>query len=198
MNPVVSAIILYLFLYKYTTLFIVIFFAGLILPLPVNILLMAVGAFSLNQTFDFKTSLWVATIANSLGDIAAYLFFYRYGHSILRDKYIKKYSFFARLENFFKHNSNISIFISRIAGMFGASVNFLSGFYKVPVWKFTLLDVVGNFAFVFIFLSLGYAVGDQWQVIADSVDVIIGSISFILFVLVVYSFYRKKPERSHA
>ena len=83
----------YLLLYKYTTLFIIVFLAGFCVPIPINILLMAVGALSLEGNFNFYLALVTGSIANLLGDVAALFIFRRYGHAILRDKFVQKYSF---------------------------------------------------------------------------------------------------------
>ncbi|OGJ07149.1 hypothetical protein A3I95_00070 [Candidatus Nomurabacteria bacterium RIFCSPLOWO2_02_FULL_44_12] len=137
----------YLLLYKYTTLFIIVFLAGFCVPIPINILLMAVGALSLEGNFNFYLALVTGSIANLLGDVAALFIFRRYGHAILRDKFVQKYSFFIRLERFFERHVNISIFVSRIIGIFGTPVNFLSGYLKISITRFVIFDYIGNFVF---------------------------------------------------
>ena len=47
----------YLLLYRYLTLFILVSLAGFIVPIPINVLLMAVGALSVKGFFDFRTDL---------------------------------------------------------------------------------------------------------------------------------------------
>jgi membrane-associated protein len=198
MTSVISFLLSYLLLYKYITLFIFIFLAGLIIPIPVNILLVAVGAFSVQQYFNFSISLVVATIANVAGDTGAYFFFSRFGKDILRDKYIKKYSFFLHLEKYFESNAGVSIFVSRIVGIFGIPVNFLSGYSKTQFLKFVFFDVIGNIAFVLIFLSLGYVVGDEWVNISGFINTGMDIVSVIVLLIVIVTLYYPlwKPEHS--
>ncbi|MEI6660136.1 MAG: VTT domain-containing protein [bacterium] len=191
MPPFIGFILSYILLYKYIALFIFVFMAGLIVPIPVNIVLVAIGAFSNQQYFDFKESLIIATLANYFGDICAYTFFLRFGKDILREKYAKKYSFFMSLEKYFIEHRHLSIFGSRIIGLFGTPVNFLSGYMKVSFWEFTLFDILGNFIFVLSFLTLGYVVGDEWINISGFINTIMGIVTVIILLCTIYLVYRR-------
>lgn len=187
MNSLIGFFLSYLLLYKYLSLFIIVFLAGLIIPIPVNAILLAIGAFSSQGYFDLAKSLIISISANVLGDISAYLFFNKFSHSILRDKYANKYQFFTRLEEFFKGHVGLSIFTSRIIGFFGIPVNFLSGYLKVPPYKFIFFDIMGNFFFVLIFLGIGYGLGYEWI----DVSGFISDISNIIVVLVLMFIFLK-------
>ncbi len=185
----------YLVLYRYVTLFVIVFLAGLCIPIPMNILLMGVGALSVGGHFNFSTALLLAVIANVSGDMTALMFFRHYAHDILREKFVNKYPFFLRLEEHFKAHTNISIFFSRIIGIFGTPVNFLSGLTKVNPFVFFTFDIIGNLVFVFLFLKLGYLVGDKWLVISKFVASFMSAISVIIFIsLVAFVFYKKKRQ----
>ncbi len=192
-STVVTFFFNYLVLYKYATLFVIVFLAGLCVPIPMNILLMGVGALSVEGYFNFSTALLLAVIANVSGDMTAFLFFRKYGHDILREKFIHKYPFFLRLEEHFIAHTNLSIFASRIIGIFGTPVNFLSGITKVNPFVFFTFDVIGNLVFVLLFLKLGYFVGDKWLVISKFVGTFMSIISILVLVfVVVLVFYKKK------
>jgi len=182
----------YLLLYKYTTLFIIVFLAGFCVPIPINILLMAVGALSLEGNFNFYLALVTGSIANLLGDVAALFIFRRYGHAILRDKFVQKYSFFIRLERFFERHVNISIFVSRIIGIFGTPVNFLSGYLKISITRFVIFDYIGNFVFVYLFLGIGALVGDRWLAASDFVNAAMNVIAVILLVSIITLLYKTR------
>src|SRR3990167_8012224 len=189
---VVNFFLSYLLLYKYTTLFIIVFLAGFCVPIPINILLMAVGALSLEGNFNFYLALVTGSIANLLGDVAALFIFRRYGHAILRDKFVQKYSFFIRLERFFERHVNISIFVSRIIGIFGTPVNFLSGYLKISITRFVIFDYIGNFVFVYLFLSIGALVVDRWLAASDFVNAAMNVIAVILLVSIIALLYKTR------
>ncbi len=182
----------YLLLYKYVALFIIVFFAGIIIPLPINTLLMAVGAFSVQGYFSFTLSLVVATVSNVLGDMLDYWVFRRYGHAVLREKYANKYSFFLRLEDYLKRHTAISILVSRVVGILGPPVNFLSGYLKINFGKFLFYDVIGNTVFVLIFLIIGYLLGDEWQNITGFVSLASGTVLVLALLGVIWIVYRRR------
>ncbi len=191
-NLIADFFLQYLVLYKYTALFLVVFLGGLCIPLPVNVFLLAVGALSAGEQFNFGYAVLVATLANIIGNLIAHSFFRRYGHSILRDEFVKKYSFFLRLEEFFKRYTSISIYISRIIGLFGTPVNFLSGYFKVPHWKFTTFDVLGNLTYATLFLGLGFWVGDKWIVVSEFMNIFMNILAGVMLVFIGTMLYKTR------
>src|SRR6185369_5114107 len=131
MTQILDFLLSYLLIYKYITLFIVVFSSAIILPLPIDILMTAVGAFSSHGYFSFWWSLAVAVSANVSGDIIDYFIFKKYGHAVLQEKYVRKYSYFLKLEEYVKHHAGLTIFVSRFVGVLGPLVNFLAGYIKV-------------------------------------------------------------------
>ena len=193
-DQIVNFTLTYILLYKYTTIFVITFLAGFCLPIPNNILLMAVGALSLEAQFQFWYCLPIAVIANVIGDIMAMLIFRKWGHEILRDQFVAKYPFFLRLEEFFQRHRNTSLVVSRVIGFFGQPVNFLSGYLKIPISKFAIWDSVGNFIYVLLFLSIGHWAGDRWLAVSDFVSAALGIIAALLFVSIVTLLYKTSKK----
>jgi membrane-associated protein len=186
----------YLLLYRYITLFIIVGLAGFCIPIPMNILLMAVGALSLTGEFDLITSVGIAASANLLGDLAALYIFRHFGHRILHDQFAEKYSFFVKLEEFFKRNINLSIFISRIVGIFGTPVNFLSGYLKISVTRFVIFDFLGNFAYATIFLKIGATVGDKWLSVSEFVNTAMNVVAVVILFSVLALLWKTNVQKS--
>jgi len=191
---VVSTFLSYLLIYKYAALFVIICVSSIV-PLPVTTLLMAVGAFSIQGYFDFSTSLIIATIANIVGDIFDYGIFRKFGHALLRDKYARKYPYFVRLEQYFVEHTTLCIFASRIIGILGPPVNFLAGYSKTSFWKFLFLDCIGNTIYVFLFLVIGYGVGDEWSSLSGLVSTVSGIACVLLLLWIIGSIYLKKKNK---
>jgi membrane-associated protein len=182
----------YLVLYRYATLFTIVFFAGLCVPIPMNVLLMGVGALSVQGHFNFSTALLLTVIANVSGDLVAFMFFRVYAHDILREKYVTKYPFFLRLEEHFKNHTYLAIFVSRIIGIFGTPVNFLSGMIKLNPFVFFTFDAIGNLVFAFLFLRIGYIVGENWITISKFVGTFMSVLSALIFILIIAFIFLKK------
>jgi membrane protein DedA with SNARE-associated domain len=186
-SQLVAFIFHYLVLYRYITLFVVVFLAGLCVPIPMNILLLGTGALAAKGHFDFNLALFLTVVANVLGDVIAYLFFRKYARDILRDKFVEKYPFFLWLEEFFKAHTYISIF-------FGTPVNFLSGLTNVKPHIFVIFDFMGDLTFALIFLRLGYVVGDNWVTLSKSIGTIISAVSVIIVFIIVFLIFYKKNK----
>jgi membrane-associated protein len=181
----------YLVFYKYLLIFVVAFLSGLMLPLPVNVLLLAVGSLT-GLYFNFFIAMFTACVANTLGDTGSFLFFRQFGHKILREKYASRYKFFTNLEKFFQRNSGLCIFISRIIGVFSTPTDFISGYSKVKISKFMILSFFGNLAFAFIFLSIGHFVGDRWLGAAENVAYVSWGIVIIFTIYILKAVLRKE------
>ena len=171
--------------------FVVIFLAGVIFPLPINTILIAIGAFAIDQYFDIKISFFVALVANTLGDLVPYYFFRIYGKVIVKETYAKKYSYFMRIERYMETHTGLSIVVSRIIGLFGQPVNFLTGFTNVPFLTFLFFDIVGNILFVAIFLGVGYFVGDAWVVVSNFVSTAMTAVLIVILFFIIYTIVRK-------
>src|ERR1700728_3070844 len=97
MSSIFSALLSYLLLYKYVTLFAANFIAAFIIPIPANNLLLAVGTFASQGYFSFFLSLVVASVANILGDVTGYWLARKVGPAIIKrfkldqSKYFKKF-----------------------------------------------------------------------------------------------------------
>lgn len=192
MNYIFGAFLSYLLLYRYATLALVVFVSALFLPLPINTLLIAVGAFATHGYFSFVTAAIVTLSANVAGDCVDYWLVRQYGHAVLREKFVHRYSYFLRIEEYIKSHSRITIVISRVIGVLGPPVNFLAGYAPVPFGRFLLFDVIGNSLYALIFLGTGYLVGDAWSAVSGVAN-ILSAIGLILVLLGVLSIvYRRK------
>lgn len=186
MGSILSFFLSYILLYKYVAIFIITFAAGIILPLPVSALLLAVGAFSSQGYFDFGASFVVAGAGNVLGDIVDYLLARKYGFVVVHKFKVDQSRFFTQLEKYLKQNAGWTIFLTRFASSLDPVVNFLSGLAGVPFIKFIFYDSAGNFLEAFAILYLGYILGSQWQNFSNLLNIILAIfiIGIVMFVMI--------------
>ena len=195
MTSLLSSILSYILLYKYATLFAVMVLAGIGAPLPIDILLTAVGAFTNQGYLGFLPALVIASAGNVIGDVIDYFIFRRYGHAVLREKYISKYSYFLRLERYVQEHAGLAIFVSRFVGILGPLVNFLAGFTKVSAERFIAFDILGNLCETGLLLGIGYLVGDAWSSVSSLVTLGEGLLLVAILIWIVFQAIRK--NRSH-
>ena len=182
MDSILGALLSYVLLYRYVALFAIVFSAGIIVPFPVNTIMIALGAFSSQGVFNFWFSLAVAVGANVLGDLVGYGITKRYGHNAIKKYYEKKSSYFARMEHYIEAHAGLTIFVTRFIGIFGVVVNFLAGLMDIPLRKFLFWDFAGNAFELFCMTAFGYLLGSYWENFSDIAG-IVGGIIFVAFLI---------------
>jgi len=182
---ILTAILSWLLLYKYVALFAVVYGGSVLLPLPVNAALLAVGAFSSQGYFNFWISLGIAVVANCLGDLTDYAVTRYWGETIIHTLRLDKFQFFKRLAEELRTDAPITIFLTRQAGYLSTIANFLAGLVEVPFRTFLLYDFLGNIVEPMVALSLGYLVGDYWNIFSGSFSLAtsIVAVGVIIFTL---------------
>jgi membrane protein DedA with SNARE-associated domain len=195
MDFLLAPLLSYLLLYKYVALFVVVYSVAVILPLPSNVMLLAVGAFSSQGYFSFWLSLAVAVVANTLGDLTDYVIARKYGDAVVRTLRLNKFAFFLQLEKELRTDAAITVFTTRFAGILSTPASFLAGVAKVPLGTFLWCDVLGNVIEPFVALSLGYLAGDYWTDFSGPLSLIAGivAVGVVLFVLV--RIYRRMERK---
>jgi membrane protein DedA with SNARE-associated domain len=186
MEPFLSPLLSYVLLYKYIAIFIVVYAGAIILPLPVNAMLLAVGAFANQGYFSFWASLVVAVIANTLGDITDYGITRKWGDWAIRKLRINRFKFFDHLKEELRTDAVITVFITRFAGSLSSITSLLAGLVGVPFSTFFFYDLLGNIIEPGAALTIGYAVGSYWSDFSGVLGILTGmvAVGVILFVLI--------------
>jgi membrane-associated protein len=186
MDSLLTPLLSYVLLYKYITIFVVVYIGAIGIPLPANAMLLAVGAFASQGFFSFWASLAVAVIANTLGDLTDYAVTRKYGEVIIRKLKFDKVAFFGHLKDELSSDGAVTVFVTRFAGSLSSITNFLAGLVKVPFMTFLLSDLLGNIIEPFVALLIGYLVGNYWSNFSSllSLAAVIVAVGVILFILI--------------
>lgn len=174
-----------LLLYKYIALAVVVYAAAVLLPLPSNAMLLAVGAFASQGYFNVWLALAVAVIANTAGDLTDYLIARKFGERVTRALRLHKLKFYNDLQEELRVDAAVTVFTTRFAGSLSPIANFLAGLVAVPFPTFFWCDLAGNFIEPAVALGIGYAVGDYWSDFSGTLELVAGIIAaaVILFIL---------------
>jgi len=195
MDSFLAPLLSYLLLYKYVALFAIVYSAAVILPLPGNAMLLAVGAFASQGYFNFWLSLALAVVANTLGDLTDYGLARKYGERIIHKLRIDKIRFFLQVKEELVDDAAITVFTTRFAGALSTVANFLAGLVEVPFWTFLWCDFLGNFIEPFVALTLGYAVGDYWDDFSDLFSLIAAIVATAVIIFVLARIYRRMMKK---
>ncbi|HUZ92818.1 MAG TPA: DedA family protein [Candidatus Paceibacterota bacterium] len=192
---VLGLILSYVLLYKYAALFVIVYISALIVPLPSNAMLVAVGAFSSQGYFNFFASLAIATVANTLGDLTDYGITRRWGEPAIRKLRFDRVRFFNHLREELRTDAAVTVFTTRFAGSMSTVTNFLAGLVAVPFRTFLLYDFLGNFIEPFCALGFGWLAGDYWSYFSGTVTLAAGIVAASVILFVLARMYRRMLRR---
>ena len=98
MNEILARLLSYVLLYKYVAVGLIVYVSAVIVPLPTNAMLLAVGAFASQGYFNYWILAPLAVIANTLGDLTDYGIARYYGEWIARALRLHKIKFYYQLK----------------------------------------------------------------------------------------------------
>lgn len=182
MDYILTILLSYLMLYKYVTLFIVMFFAGLMVPFPINSLVFAAGVFANQGYFSLSISFFVAVIGNVLGDFTGYTLTRIWRHRYVTKERLDGIPYITQLEKFLMTHAPITIIATRFLGIAGSAVNFLAGLAYMPKRKFLFYDIIGNVITTSLYLFGGYYLGAYSETVTDAMS-LIGTLIALSFIL---------------
>jgi membrane-associated protein len=180
--------ILPLFLmYGYVALFVLVYLGWVYIPVPSNLALIGAGMLShITQNglhFNIFIAAAVALIAGVLGDISGYFVARQFGNETRQKKFEEKHTSYKKLLKYLQSHTLLTVGVSRLIGFASPLINSLAGFSKTSVRVFLLGDILGNIAYVAVYMGLGFFIGDASSNTFSFIGVIIGG--FIVFL----SFY---------
>lgn len=165
MNFILTHLLAFLIVYKYQSLFAIVFIAAFIFPLPSTWSLVIASGFAAQGYMNIYAVIAIGLIANILGDNLGYFIGRVYGRKFLYKigfGWIFEREWFLKLQDNFKNHSGKSIFISRFVTEIGPAVNFLSGIRKIEYKKFLFYEVLGEAIDVLLYSLGGFIFGKAW------------------------------------
>ncbi|MGB7957601.1 MAG: DedA family protein [Minisyncoccia bacterium] len=192
---ILATLLSWLLLYKYVALFAIVYSSALLLPLPTNAALLAVGAFSSQGYFNFWLSLVIAVTSNTLGDLTGYAVTRRWGETVTHALRLHKFRFFNRLADEFRTDAAITVFMTRFASSLSTISNFLAGLVKVPFSIFLFYDILGNFIEPGAALGFGYLVGDYWNSLSGTFETVTGTIAVAVVIFILFRISQRMAKK---
>ena len=192
---ILNSLLSYVLLYRYWTIGIVVYSAALILPLPANAMLLAVGAFASQGYFSFWLAFAVAVIANTLGDCTGYAIARKWSNFVIRILHLHRVKFFNQLSEEFRTDAAITVFTTRFASSLSTIANFLAGLVGVPFKTFLVNDFLGNIIEPFVVLGIGYLVGSYWSDFSNILEIIAAIIAVAVIMFILFRIQRRMARK---
>ena len=180
--------------YGYLGMFLGMILEAVIIIIPSEAILATGGILASQKIFTFPKAFLVGLLGSVFCAIVIYFMGYFGGRA-----FVKKYGkyFFMKEEDLEKTDSWFNKY-----GLFGALIgrNFpiirtlISlpiGIMRLSFIKFLLYTIVGSIPWTFVFVYVGYTLGDNWTIINKYVDKLKVPIKVLLVILVISYVYRK-------
>lgn len=143
------------------TLAVLLFVAGLGIPSPASIGVLAAGTLVRDGRMDPISAVALAVAGATLGQLGSY-WIGRKGLRGVFKKMTQKRGWKKAHDKYTKHR-NGTIFLSRwLVSPLAMPVNLIAGMEKHPWWSFAGLALLGNLVWVLLYGGVGYTVGAAW------------------------------------
>jgi membrane protein DedA with SNARE-associated domain len=158
--------------FTYLGIFLVLFVAGLGVPIPEEVPILAAGILANQEIIRWWVALLVCFAGVMLGDCTLYWIGHHWGERILEWR-ITRYVLTAEREKyvigmFHRHGIKI-LFSARFVAGFRGAVFLTAGIVRIPFWKFALADGIAALVGVPLGFGVAYLFTDQLPAILQGV-----------------------------
>ncbi|ADU28253.1 DedA family protein [Ethanoligenens harbinense] len=138
-------------------------------PLPSEVILPFAGAFAARTDVPFQYVLPGCCAAGLLGCLLCYAVGRSVGGKLLA--WVEKRFPIAgkglcATRAWFEKHGSVSVMLGRVLPLFRTYISLIAGMARQPVWKFTLLSLIGLTVWNTVLVGLGYLLAGQWEAIA--------------------------------
>ena len=184
--------------YGYFGMFLGMVLEAVIIIIPSEAILATGGILASKKIFSFQ----MAFLIGLLGSVFCAIVIYFMGY-IGGKPFIKKYGkyFFMKEEDIEKSDSwfnKYGLYAALIGRNFPIVRTLISlpiGIMRLSFTKFLLYTTIGSIPWTFVFVYVGYALGSNWVIIDKYVSRLKTPIKFLILLLVVSYFYKKRKEK---
>ena len=155
--------------------------AGLGVPVPGTVLVIAAGAFVRQELLDMYTTPLLALVGVVAGDMVVYGVG-RFARPWI-DRRFGQSETWKKARQSFERRGGIAIYLTRwLLTPLAVPTNLIAGSSGYPFLKFLFFDIVGELTWILLFGGVGYAVGSQWELISDVIANFSGLIVSVLII----------------
>jgi membrane protein DedA with SNARE-associated domain len=164
------------------------------IPVPGTLLVIASGAFIRQGFMDIYTTPLLGLSGALAGDVVIYGLG-RFARSRIQSRFGQS-SAWQNAEAYFKKRGGIAIYVTRwLFTPLAIPTNLIAGSSGYRFWKLLLYDISGEITWILLFGGLGYAFGNQWELISDFISDFSGFLIGILILTAgVYMLFRWRKQ----
>lgn len=137
------------------------------IPIPSEVIMPFAGFLVSQNHLNLFLLILIGSIGNLFGSLISYGLAVIVGDPLLR--FLKRIPFFEedylKAERFFKKHGSASVFFGRMIPIIRTFISFPAGFFRLPIWKFSVLTFVGSFIWSSLMALIGFYLGEKWSVL---------------------------------
>ena len=152
--------------FTYAGLFLTLFAAGLGLPIPEEVSIIAAGVLAHERYIRWWVALPVCILGVVSGDVALYAIGHHWGEQVLEWKVVRRVLTPEREEMLkvrYRQNGAKIVFFARHVIGIRAAAFLTAGICRVPLWKFVLVDAAAAIVSVPISFGIAFLFTDQLE-----------------------------------
>ncbi|WP_022953934.1 DedA family protein [Leucothrix mucor] len=173
----------------------VLLLGGMGIPLPGTLMVLLAGAFVRQGLLDGFSTMGIGLACVIIGDCISYGMGY-YARNWVNRHFGRSKSWQSAQEAFQKRGG-VAIYLTRfLITPLAVPTNLIAGSTYYPFRRFLMYDLAGEFTWLLLFGSLGYAFGTQWDAINSCIRDSSGLMAGLALVLVGIYFLRR--HHNHA
>lgn len=163
-------------------------------PIPSELVLPLAGFSASQGVFSFGAALFWTTLGSVLGAIIVYAVGASIGRERTRALLVRipliKPSDFDRSEAWFAKHGSKAVLLGRMVPLFRSFISLPAGIERMSMTKFLVLTTVGSLIWNTVFVTAGYQLGENWQMvegyagILQKIVIVSAALALILFVVV--------------
>ena len=157
----------------YAGLFLILFIAGVGLPIPEEITLITAGFLVYLEIIQFYPTLITIFIGVLFGDLVVYSIGRKWGQGILTHRFLRRFFYESRLERvrqFFREHGNKTIFIARFISGLRVAAFLAAGSMGMKPSRVLMYDFLAALFYVPLLILLGYYFGGKIHLLTDVVS----------------------------
>ena len=184
--------------YGYFGMFLGMILEAVIIIIPSEAILATGGILAGKKIF----TLWGAFVTGLIGSVFCAMIIYFIGYFGGRP-FINKYGkyFFMKEEDIKKSDSWFNRY-GLLASLIGRNIPIIRTLISLPVgimrlsfFKFVLYTIIGSIPWTFIFVYVGYKLGENWIILKEMTNRLKLPIKIVIIILVISYFYKKIQQK---
>lgn len=170
-------------------------------PIPSEVILPFAGFAAAEGRLDPYLAWVCATVGSLVGAMVLYLFGLKFSYERLHDLARKRWFFLFGVRDlergmrFFDRRGSVVVLVGRFIPLIRSIVSVPAGLDAMPLPRFLALTALGSGIWNAVFITIGYRLGPQYEVVGQYMGPISKAVVGVLVLVVVWLVVRRLRER---